>query len=202
MALVMVVTGVFISAAAGYSYMALLIVASLHTAMLHTLYSLSLAHTNDWLEPAEIIAANAKLMIGYGIGSIIGPFSASLVMQWLGPEGLWLFLGAAALVLAMFVMVRLHGTPSSAEQAIEQEPYAPMPIIETPHYHSELDSRHEPHQLEFDFVNYDYEYEDAGSSDAPAEDQALAESAVDPGERRGRAAIGAAGGHIYPDRAD
>ncbi|GAA5178559.1 MFS transporter [Modicisalibacter zincidurans] len=200
MAAVMAVTGAFISLAANYSYLALLIVACLHTAMLLTLYSLSLAHTNDWLGPSEIIAANAKLMIWYGIGSIIGPFSASLVMQVLGPEGLWLFLGAAALALAIFVMVRLYNAPSVTEEPIAQEPYAPMPILETPHYHSELDPRHEPHQLELDFSHHDYE--NAAFNEAPTGGEALAEQQMDPAERRGRAALGAAGRHIYPDRAD
>lgn len=151
MAAVMAVTGMFISLAAEYSYLVLVIVACLHTAMLHTLYSLSLAHLNDWLEPGEIIAANAKLMMWYGIGSIIGPFSASLVMQLVGPEGLWLFLGAAALALAMFVMVRLHGR-AGLEAEVEQEPFAPVPLMESSHYISELDPRYEAQQLEFDFA--------------------------------------------------
>lgn len=155
MAVVMAATGSVISVAAAYSYLALLIVACLHTAMLHTLYSLSLAHTHDWLEPAESIAANAKLMIWYGIGSVIGPFSASLVMQVVGPEGLWLFLGAAALTLAMFVLVRLHGR-RGLEPEVEQEPLAPMPLVETSHYINELDQqRYEMQQIEIDFESYD-----------------------------------------------
>lgn len=159
MALVMAITGTFISLAAEYSYLALVIVACLHTAMLHTLYSLSLAHMNDWLEPGEVIAANAKLMIWYGIGSIIGPFSASLVMQLIGPEGLWLFLGAAALTLAMFVMVRLHGR-AGLEAEVEQEPFAPMPLVETSHYISELDPRFEPQQFELDFTYEPHEMDE------------------------------------------
>ncbi|MGC3872371.1 MFS transporter [Halomonas sp. GXIMD04776] len=151
MAMVMAITGTVISLAAGYSYVALVIVACLHTAMLHTLYSISLAHTHDWLEPAEIIAANAKLMIWYGIGSVIGPFSASLLMKVVGPEGLWLFLGAAALSLAMFVTVRLHGR-QGLKPEVEQAPLAPMPLMETSHYINELEeARHELQQLEFDF---------------------------------------------------
>ncbi|KXS39224.1 MAG: major facilitator transporter [Halomonadaceae bacterium T82-2] len=175
MAGVMAITGAFISAAAGHSYLVLLVVACFHTAMLHTLYSLSLAHTNDWLEPSEIIAANSKLMIWYGVGSIVGPFSASLVMQVVGPEGLWLFLGSAALALAMFVMVRLHGTQTDKAPEVEQEPYAPMPMMETPHYHSELDTRYDPQQLEFDFEFYEYELEDV--PDAEVETTASADEA-------------------------
>ncbi|SHE90400.1 Predicted arabinose efflux permease, MFS family [Modicisalibacter ilicicola DSM 19980] len=177
MAVVMAITGTFISLAADYSYLALVALACLHTAMLHTLYSLSLAHTHDWLEPAEIIAANAKLMIWYGIGSVIGPFSASLMMQVVGPEGLWLFLGAAALTLAMFVMVRLHGR-HGLEPEVEQEPFAPMPLVETSHYLNELDTRHELQQLEFDFESYDLPEEVEGHSGESRKGRGDPESAV------------------------
>ncbi|MBN8411183.1 MFS transporter [Halomonas denitrificans] len=146
MAIVMTVTGALISVVAGGSFWWLLAIACGHTAMLHTLYSLSLAHTNDWLEPEEVVAANAKLMMWYGIGSVIGPFSASLVMQAAGPDGLWLFLGMAAFSLAMFVMVRLHG---ERDRHVEQEPFVAQPVMETPHF-AEVDPRHEPQQLELD----------------------------------------------------
>lgn len=157
MAIVMTVTGALISAAAGASFWLLLAIACGHTAMLHTLYSLSLAHTNDWLEPEEVVAANAKLMIWYGIGSVIGPFSASLVMQAAGPDGLWLFLGMAAFALAMFVMVRLHGERG---KSVEQEPFVAQPVMETPHF-AEIDPRYEPQQLELDL-----EGEEEHTSDA------------------------------------
>ncbi|EPC04345.1 MFS transporter [Litchfieldella anticariensis FP35 = DSM 16096] len=149
MAVVMAIAGAFISVAARINFLMLLVVACFHTAMLHTLYSLSLAHTNDWLEPGEIVAANAKLMIWYGIGSIIGPFSASLVMQAAGPDGLWLFLGSVAMILAIFVLIRMHGQ-RKVQPELEQEPYVAVPVMETPHYISELDPRYEPQQYELE----------------------------------------------------
>lgn len=149
MAVIMAIAGVVISLAARVSFVMLLLVACFHTAMLHTLYSLSLAHTNDWLEPEEIVAANSKLMMWYGIGSIIGPFSASLVMQVIGPDGLWIFLGAVALTLAMFIAINLHGA-RRYQPDVDQEPYVAVPVMETMHYISELDPRHEPQQLELD----------------------------------------------------
>ncbi|MFC3285368.1 MFS transporter [Litchfieldella rifensis] len=173
MAVVMAIAGVFISAAARVNFTMLLVVACFHTAMLHTLYSLSLAHTNDWLEPAETVAANAKLMIWYGIGSIVGPFSASLVMQVVGPDGLWLFLGAVALTLAMFVLVRLHDQPQMAPE-VEQEPYVAVPVMESMHYISELDPRHEFRQYELDLEPEPLAFvgEPEVTSSQPYEDQA------------------------------
>ncbi len=151
MALVMAVSGAMISVAARFDFWVLLVVACFHTAMLHTLYSLSLSHTNDWLEPEETIQANAKLLIWYGIGSVVGPYSASVIMEVTGPDGLWLFLGGAALALAMFVMVRLHGYKGVSPE-VEQEPYvAAVPMVESTHYLSEMDPRFEPQQFELDF---------------------------------------------------
>lgn len=146
MAVVMALSGAMISVVVRYDYWLLLLVACLHTAMLHTLYSLSLAHTNDWLEPEETIQANAKLLIWYGIGSILGPFSASLAMQFLGPDGLWLFLGAVSTLLAIFVLSRLRGRRSWAPE-VAQEPYVPTAPMEASHY-VDLDPRYEPQQLE------------------------------------------------------
>ncbi|MBA2779821.1 MFS transporter [Billgrantia kenyensis] len=150
MAIVMTISGVLVSMMARIDFWLLVLVACFHTAMLHTLYALSLAHTNDWLEPGEIVAANAKLMIWYGIGSIIGPFSASLVMQAIGPDGLWMFLGAASLALALFVALRLRRRAGEPVEEVEQEPFVAVPTLETPHF-TELDPRLEPTQLEFHF---------------------------------------------------
>ncbi|PMR75728.1 MFS transporter [Billgrantia endophytica] len=149
MAMVMTVSGAIVSLVARLDFLVLLLVACFHTAMLHTLYSLSLAHTNDWLEPGEVVAANAKLMIWYGIGSIIGPFSASLVMQLVGPDGLWLFLGSVSLALGLFVMVRLS-TRHGESGEVEQEPFVAVPALETPHF-AELDPRLEPAQMALNF---------------------------------------------------
>lgn len=151
MAVVMAVSGGVISTVARTDYMFLLLAACVHTAMLHTLYSLSLAHTNDWLEPEETIQANAKLLIWYGIGSVVGPFSASLAMHLLGPDGLWMFLGTVSLLLAGFVMTRLRGRRSWAPE-VAQEPYVPTAPMEASHY-VELDPRYEPHQLELALDN-------------------------------------------------
>ena len=71
-------------------------------------------------------------------------------MQGMGPDGLWLFLGAAALGLALFIVYRLwRREPVMAPE--EQEPYTPLvPMVESTHYINELDPRHGPYQYELD----------------------------------------------------
>ena len=56
-----------------------------------TMYSLAIAHVNDHIEADELIAAASGLVLVYGVGAALGPFSASLAMGCLGPSGLFLF---------------------------------------------------------------------------------------------------------------
>ncbi|WP_110687388.1 MFS transporter [Salinicola aestuarinus] len=151
MTIVMSISGLLITVAARSSFWLLIFVASFHTAMLHTLYSLSLAHTHDRLEPSETIQANAKILMCYGVGSVLGPFSASLLMERFGPDGLWFFLGAAAAGLAVFILFRLLRR-DPAKALAEQEPYTPMvPLVESTHYINELDPHYGPIQYELAF---------------------------------------------------
>jgi MFS family permease len=53
------------------------------------LYSISVAHANDFLEPDELISASSGLLLVYGAGAIIGPIMAGLIMGWMGAKGLY-----------------------------------------------------------------------------------------------------------------
>src|SRR5699024_4255079 len=50
---------------------------------LFPLYSLSVAHTNDRLDKAELIAATSGLLRVYGLGALVAPFVASEMMRLL-----------------------------------------------------------------------------------------------------------------------
>ena len=45
------------------------------------MYSLTIAHTNDFLQQNEIVAASATIAILVGLGSICGPIIASFFMN-------------------------------------------------------------------------------------------------------------------------
>lgn len=59
----------------------------------YTLYSLYVALANDFLEPKFAVKASAGLLIYHAIGAILGPTLAALGMQWMGPNGLFVFIG-------------------------------------------------------------------------------------------------------------
>jgi MFS family permease len=61
------------------------------------LYSLVIAHANDHLVKEQILGASAKLVLLYGLGSILGPLTVGQFMQSMGGGG---FLAFNALVYA------------------------------------------------------------------------------------------------------
>jgi MFS family permease len=82
------------------------------------LYAVSVAHTNDHAQQGEYVMISSGLLLMYGIGAILGPFMASLAMQWVGAGGLFLFGAMIHLLLLAYVGLRLsrRGAPPEEEQ--------------------------------------------------------------------------------------
>jgi MFS family permease len=70
------------------------------------LYSISVAHTNDYLDSQAMVAAAGGLTLLNGAGAALGPFAAGLAMSAVGPLGFALFLGVVELGLALFAFYR------------------------------------------------------------------------------------------------
>jgi MFS family permease len=51
-----------------------------------TTYAVCLAHVNDHLQPAQMVAASATVLLANGIGSVLGPLLVSGAMQIAGPS--------------------------------------------------------------------------------------------------------------------
>lgn len=62
-------------------------------AVLYPVYALNAAHANDLADPDEYVTISSAVMILYGLGTVSGPLLGGMIMQWLGPLGLILFLG-------------------------------------------------------------------------------------------------------------
>lgn len=89
------------------------------------LYSLSLAMVNDQLTPGEMVQAASALIVFYGVGSALGPYTASLAMSRLGPRGLFGFIGVILASYTLFDLVRLQIAPRL--QARHREGYRAYP---------------------------------------------------------------------------
>ena len=91
------------------------------------LYSLCIAHANDYLEPEQMVAASSALVLASGVGAILGPITASLIMWLMGPVGFFWWLAAIHLAMGIFAVYRM--TKRRARPAQDQGHYAPS----TPH---------------------------------------------------------------------
>lgn len=96
------------------------------------LYSLVVAHTNDFLKPAEMVAASGSLMLVFGIGAIAGPAVVGVAMSAIGPVGFFLYLAAAHALIALIALFRMtRRAPPPAEGRTPYQPVAPTaPLAE------------------------------------------------------------------------
>ena len=84
-----------------------LVVALLLGGIINPLYSLLIAHTNDFLTKEEMPAASAGLIFLNGFGAIFGPLSLGWIMQHVGAKGYFLFIGLLFAALAGYVGWRM-----------------------------------------------------------------------------------------------
>jgi MFS family permease len=78
------------------------------------LYSLLIAHTNDFLEHDDMPAAAGGLLFINGLGAIAGPLITGWLMgtQVFGPSGFFLFLAGLLAVLAVYAAYRATQRPT------------------------------------------------------------------------------------------
>ena len=88
------------------------------------MYSLTIAHTNDFLKQNEIVGATATIAILVGLGAICGPIIASITMSIIGPDGFFVFLFVVHGLLGLFGLYRMAKRTKSAD--LESQ-YTPLP---------------------------------------------------------------------------
>ncbi|MEM1315288.1 MAG: MFS transporter [Pseudomonadota bacterium] len=70
-------------------------------------FSISSAHANDFVTPDGAVELAAGLMFIYGLGAILSPLVATVLIERFGPGGLFLFIAAAHVLLAGFGLWRM-----------------------------------------------------------------------------------------------
>lgn len=106
-ALASTLVAVFCSVAADFTFMTLSFGFAVFGAVSLPIYSLSLAHTNDNLSSDQMLEASSKLVFVFGLGSVFGPLSAGLVMDAMGPRGLFLYLAIVYAFIGAFAAYRM-----------------------------------------------------------------------------------------------
>src|SRR5690606_32285953 len=99
--------GFIIFVAAPRTPMVILSMVGLYGLLAYTLYSIAVAHANDHAAPGNFIQVSSGLLMLYGIGTMIGPLLAGMLMQQLRPESLFLITAASHLGVAGYAALRI-----------------------------------------------------------------------------------------------
>ena len=100
-------------------------------AFMFPIYGLSVARAHDLLRPDQALEATRGLLVVFGVGAAIGPFSAGLVMAIVGAWALFGWIALVYAVLAVFSAWRLRY--SEAIPPEEQSNFVPAITIATTH---------------------------------------------------------------------
>ncbi len=116
----------------GGQYSMLLIAVFVIGGMSNPLYSLLIAHVNDYLEHEDMAAASGGLVFINGMGAIAGPLITGWLMsaQVFGPSGFFLFM--AILLLAMAAYAGFRMTRRAAIPVEDTGTLSPVTPILTP----------------------------------------------------------------------
>ncbi len=90
-----------------------------------SLHALSIAYTNDYLEPTEMIGASGLLVLVLGLGSVVGPLLVGPMMSLLGANGFFVLLATVHVALSGFAIWRMLQRPPLDQE--DQGPYIALP---------------------------------------------------------------------------
>ena len=93
------------------------------------LFSLNLAHTNDFVPKEKFVAAGGGLQLIFGIGAISGPIICSLFMNWFDINGFFVFLIIVHILIGIFGIYRMN-IRKAAENP--DSTFTPIPATITP----------------------------------------------------------------------
>jgi MFS family permease len=90
----------------GMPHGAFLTLAASFSGLVLTLYSLSVSHVNDKLEPAQMVAASSALLLLNGSAAAIGPLLAGSLIEAFGPPAYFATLATLTGALAVYDLWR------------------------------------------------------------------------------------------------
>ncbi|WP_299603056.1 MFS transporter [uncultured Tateyamaria sp.] len=90
----------------GGNFAMLLVSAFVVGGMSNPLYSLLLAHTNDFLDHDDMAAASGGLVFINGLGAVFGPLIVGALMESVGPSGFYMFTGVLFAALVSYAAYR------------------------------------------------------------------------------------------------
>jgi MFS family permease len=114
---------------AGSSKLYFFIIITVYAGITLCIFSLNLAHTNDFVPKEKFVAAGGGLQFVFGLGAMGGPLLCSIVMDVLGPNGYFVYLIIFHIIISLFGIYRM------AIRKVEENPdntFTPLPRNITP----------------------------------------------------------------------
>ena len=106
-----------------------LISVALYASFALPLFSLNLAHTNDFVAKEKFVAAGGGLQLVFGVGAIGGPLICSMFMKFFGANGFFVFLFIFHILIVIFGVYRM--TVRTTEDNPDST-FTPLPRTITP----------------------------------------------------------------------
>lgn len=97
----------FLAAALDWGFVVLVGLSLALGGIVNPLYSLLIAHTNDFLPKEEMAGASAGLLFLNGLGAIAGPLVTGWMMEGIGPRGFFLFIAVLLGALGAYALWRM-----------------------------------------------------------------------------------------------
>jgi len=132
------------------------------------LYSLFIAHTNDYLSPSQMVAASGTMVLANGLGASLGSPITAFVMDAVGPHGFFQTNGVALSLICLFALWRSTQREAMAHEDLgDFVPMAPSPLSAAINPELELDEIEAATEVDREAVDESFEelVEDLSSPD-------------------------------------
>jgi MFS family permease len=92
-------------------------------------YSVAAAHAYDRADRSAYVEMAAGVLLANGLGSVIGPISASALIGAFGPEWLFIFIAGTQLLLTLFIGLRTLARPAATgAEKTDFDVYSTSPV--------------------------------------------------------------------------
>ena len=102
---------------------------ALYAGLCLPLFSLNLAHTNDFVPKEKFVAAGGGLQLIFGVGAIGGPIICTLFMSLIGANGFFIYLITFHIIIGVFALFRMKVRKAEVNP---DSTFTPLPATITP----------------------------------------------------------------------
>jgi len=89
------------------------------------IYAVTVSHANDYVDADERVLVSGTLLLTYGAGAIVGPLLAGPIMDRLGAQGLFFYIGGVFILVGLYAVWRM--TRRAAPLAEDKTNFVPTP---------------------------------------------------------------------------